>query len=71
MKSKEVLKIVKTNSLILLNVKFNNVNFNDKNIIAINLKISIFSFLKIVKIEFKMTLQSFFLFGILHSARKT
>ena len=35
------------------------------------LNFSIFSFLKIVKIEFKMTLQSFFLFGIFRSALKT
>ena len=38
----------------------NNANSKGKNVVAINLKLSIFSFLKIVEIEFKMKLQSFF-----------
>ena len=38
----------------------NNANFNGENVIAINLKLFHFSFLKIVKIEFKMKLQSLF-----------
>ena len=42
----------------------NIVNSNDENVVAIKPKISIFSFLKIVEIEFKMKLQSFFLFRL-------
>ena len=34
-----------------------------RNVVAINLKFSIFSFLKSVKIEFKMKLQSFFVWS--------
>ena len=40
-------------------MEFNNVNSNGENVVAINLH-SIFLFLKIVKIEFKMKLQRFF-----------
>ena len=42
-------------------MEFNNVNSNGENVVAINLKLSHFSFLEIVKIEFKMKLQSLFL----------
>ena len=52
--------IVKSNFLIYVDVKSNNVNFNNENIIAIKIKLFHFFLLKIVKIEFKMTLQSFF-----------
>ena len=42
-------------------MEVNNVNRNNENVVAINLKIFIFSFLKIVEIEFKIKLQSFLL----------
>ena len=58
--------IVKTNSLNCVDTKSNNVNSSCKNIIAINLKLSIFSFLKTVKIEFKKQLQSFFYLEFSH-----
>ena len=38
----------------------NNANPNGENVVAINLKLFHFSFLKIVEIEFKMKLLSFF-----------
>ena len=38
----------------------NNANSNNENVVAINLKLFHFFFLKIVEIEFKMKLQSFF-----------
>ena len=47
-----------------VDVKSNNVNSSGENIIAINLKLFHFSLLKIVEIEFKMKLESFFWFGI-------
>ena len=50
-------------------MKFNNVNCNGENVVVINLKLSIFSFLKIVEIEFKLKFQSFFL-GVLPIAHK-
>ena len=43
-----------------VDIKSNNVNPNHENIIAITLKLFHFSFLKIVKIEFKMRLRDSF-----------
>ena len=60
--------IVKTN---YVDINSNIANSNCENIIVINLKLFHFFSLTIVKIEFKMTLQSFFLFGIFYSACKT
>ena len=48
----------------------NNVNSNGENVARINLKLFHFSFLKIVKIEFKMKFQNFFFQGF-PSARKS
>ena len=45
-------------------MKFNNVNPNGENVIATNLKLFYSFFLKIIKIEVKMKLQSFLLFGL-------
>ena len=55
--------IEKTFSLIML-------TWIGENVVAINLKL-FHLFLKIVKIEFRMKLQSFFLLGAFPSAHKT
>ena len=47
-----------------VDMESNIVNPYGENIVSINLKLFHFFFLKIVKIDFKMKLQSFFLFGI-------
>ena len=53
--------IIKTNSLIMLTANpILPANPNGENIVSINLKLFHFFFLKIVEIEFKMKLQSFF-----------
>ena len=41
-------------------MKSNNANPNGENVVATNLKLSLFFFLKIVEIDFKMKLQSSF-----------
>ena len=51
-------------------VEFNNVNSNDENVVAINCNLSFYFILKIVKIEFKMTFQSFFWLEFLQMPRK-
>ena len=47
-----------------VDIKFNNVISKGENVVAINLKLLYFFFLKIIEIEFKMKLQSSFLFGV-------
>ena len=49
----------------------NKVNLDNKNVVTINLRFSIFSFLKIVEIEFKMKLQNFLLIGSFPNACKS
>ena len=63
MKYKEVWNDGKNQFTQYVDTRSNNVNSNGENVVAINLKLFHFFFLKIDEIEFKMKLQSFFVWS--------